>query len=69
MMSLKFVAAFCAAENTEEKNPPAPPVEPAEPGVRTPGVFDSSTVGVNGGAITLDNLLEACVAESDRTLR
>ena len=53
---------FWAAEKTEEKKPP--PGEPWEPGVRT-----SSCMGVNGADIALDNLLGACVAESDRTRR
>lgn len=70
MISLKLVAAFCAAENTDEKKPPAPPGEPEVAlGVRPPGVLTSSTVGVNGGAIAFDSLLGAWVAESDRTLR
>ena len=69
MISLKLVAAFCAAEKTDEKNPPAPPGEPEALDVRPPGLLTSSTVGVNGGAIALDNLLGACVAGSDRTLR
>ena len=69
MISLKLVAAFCAAEKTDEKNPPAPPGELEALTARPPGVLTSSTVGVSGGAIALDNLLGARVVESDCTLR
>ena len=69
MISLKLVAAFCAAEKTDEKKPPAPPGELEALTARPPGVLTSSTVGVSGGAIALDNLLGARVVESDCTLR
>lgn len=53
---VKVVAAFWAAEKTEEKNPPPPRVEVPD-AVLEPGVFASSIVGVNGAEIALDNLL------------
>ena len=69
MLFVNVVAAFCAAEKTDEKNPPAPPGKPEAAGVRPPGVFVSSTVGVRGEDHAFDNLLGAWVAESDRILR
>jgi hypothetical protein len=58
MLLLKVFAAFCAAEKTEEKNPP-------EPGVVEP----FSGVGVKGADVILDNLLGPRVADPDRILR
>ncbi len=57
MVLLRVFAAFCAADITEEKKPPGPPGEPPVPGVRKPGTFDSSMVGVKGAEIAWDNLL------------
>lgn len=57
------VAAFCAAENTEEKNPP---VDWGENARVPPGVFVSSMVGVNGAVMALESLLGGFVAERAR---
>lgn len=58
-----MLAAFCAAENTEEKNPLEDCCGTANP---PPGVFASSIVGVRGAAIELDSLLGGFVAERAR---
>lgn len=58
MLLLNVFAAFCAAENTDEKNPPPP------------GVVDPfSGVGVNGADMILDNLLGPKVPDPDLILR
>lgn len=59
---LRVLAAFWAAENTEEKKPLGDWGGPAVP----PGVFTSSKVGVNGADMELDNLLGGFVAERAR---
>lgn len=57
MLLLKVLAAFCAAEKTEEKKP-------------LPGVVEPfSGVGVNGADIMLESLLGPKVPDPDRTLR
>lgn len=54
MLVLNWLAACCAAEKTEEKNPPDPEGEIREP----PGVLVSSMGGVRGAAeIEFANLL------------
>lgn len=53
------MAAFCAAENTEEKKPLGDCAVP-------PGVLISSIVGVRGADMELDNLLGGFVAERTR---
>jgi hypothetical protein len=52
-------AAFCAAENIDEKKPPAACGAVSVP----PGVFTSSGAGVNGTEVALDNLLGPLVAD------
>ena len=59
---VKVLVTFCAAENTDEKNPPARFAE----GDRDPGDRDSSAIGVKGGAMELDSLLCGRGPESDR---
>ena len=61
MLLLNVFAAFCAAENTDEKNPPCWP----EPGVVEP----FSRVGVNGTDVIFESLLGPSVADPDLTLR
>jgi hypothetical protein len=61
MLVLNVLAAFCAAENTDEKNPPCGFV----PGL----VAGFSGVGVKGAEVMLDNLLGPRVADPDRIRR
>ena len=61
-MVLSVLAAFCAAENTEEKKPLGDWGGTAVP----PGVLASSMVGVKGARIELDSLLGGFVAERAR---
>jgi hypothetical protein len=56
---LRVLAAFCAAENTDEKNPLGGPAVP-------PGVFTSSSVGVSGADMEFESLLGGFVAERAR---
>lgn len=56
-MLLKEVAAFCAAETMEEKNPVAL------------GVLSPSSVGVKGAAVMLESLLGIIAADPDLLLR
>ena len=62
MVVLRVLAAFWAAEKTEEKKPLGDWGGPAVP----PGVFTSSSVGVSGADMELDNLLGGFVAERAR---
>jgi hypothetical protein len=62
MVVLRVLAAFWAAEKTEEKKPLGDWGGPAVP----PGVLTSSSVGVNGADIEFDNLLGGFVAERAR---
>ena len=56
MVLLRVVAAFWAATNTDEKNPPLFTKLPEE--LREPaGVLDSSIVGVRGADIEFESLL------------
>ncbi len=58
ILLVSVLAAFCAAEKTEEK-------KPLGEGVAVP----FSGVGVNGADIMLDNLLGPRVADPDLTRR
>lgn len=58
MLLLSVLAAFCAAEKTEEKNPPVPGV-----------VEPFSGVGVKGADVMFDNLLGPRVPDPDFNLR
>jgi hypothetical protein len=61
MLLLSVFAAFWAAENTFEKNPPC---------VFVPGVKDPfSGVGVSGADVIFESLLGPKAAEFDRTRR
>jgi hypothetical protein len=59
---LKVLAAFCAAENTDEKKPLGDCPGPTVP----PGVLASSSVGVSGADIEFDSLLGGFVDERAR---
>jgi hypothetical protein len=59
---LRVLAAFCAAENTDEKKPLGDWGETAVP----PGVFASSSVGVNGAETEFESLLGGFAAERAR---
>ena len=65
---LNVFAALWAAVKTDEKNPPDEPGEPCTFGVRAPGVFISSMVGVKGAMIEFERRLGTWVAESDLAL-
>jgi len=58
ILLVRVLAAFCAAEKTDEK-------KPLDEGVVVP----FSGVGVNGADIMLDNLLGPKVPDPDLTLR
>jgi hypothetical protein len=56
MLLLRVLAAFWAAENTEEKNPPPPDVA---------AMF--SVAGVRGADVLFESLLGPIVTDPDRT--
>ena len=64
IVSVTFVAAFCATEKMEAKNPPVPPGDDGCP-IVPPGVFTSSGKGVSGAVVDCESLLE--MAGIDRT--
>ena len=63
------MAAFCAAEKTEEKNPPAAGAYFGALPVGTAGVLVSSSVGVSGAEIALESLLGWPTADADLARR